>query len=150
MREDLPRGEDNEYNSRIRKAGYLIHFNPAIKCKYYARATFKASAKQMLANGESIGILYHIDRTAIGLRHIIPVLFVLGLIAGPILSVIYAPFFFVLLAALAIYLTCDLIASLSVAIKHGWKYILPIFVLFPIVHISYGIGTIIGLFKKKY
>ena len=150
MREDLPRGEDNEYNSRIRKAGYLIYFNPNIKCQYFARATFKASAKQMLANGESIGILYHIDRRAIGLRHIIPVMFVVGLITGPILSVLYTPFFIILLAALIAYFICELIASLSVGVKHGWKYLFPIFILFPLVHISYGIGTIKGLLKKKY
>ena len=57
MREDLPRGEDNEYNSRIRKAGYKIFFDPNIISSYFARPTLGASCKQMYANGNSIGYL---------------------------------------------------------------------------------------------
>ena len=80
MREDLPRAEDNEYNSRIRKAGYKVFFNPEIVSSYYARPTLKASCRQMYANGESIGHLFYVDRDSIGLRHMIPLIFVVGII----------------------------------------------------------------------
>lgn len=152
MREDLPRGEDNEYNSRIKKAGYSIYFDPRIECIYYARPTLKASCKQMFANGESIGHLFYVDRESIGLRHLIPLLFVLGIIIGGICSIFFKPIKYVFLAGLALYLTCDLIASIVAAKKHGWKYCLPLFVMFLCVHISYGLGTIKGIINggKKF
>ena len=150
MREDLPRGEDNEINSRIRQHGYDIYFNPQIVCTYFARPTFKTSAKQMYANGESIGILYYIDKKAIGLRHLIPVIFVLGLIGGAFLSLLWQPFAWLYAAGLGLYFACDLAASVMAASKYGFKYLLPLFFLFFMVHVSYGWGTIRGLIKKKY
>lgn len=150
MREDLPRGEDNEFNSRIRKAGYDIYFNPDIVCTYFARPTLKASAKQMFANGESIGILCYIDKSAIGLRHLIPLIFVLGLIWGSLLSLVFPPFLCLYALGILLYLICDFIASMQCALKHGVKYLLPLFLLFFVVHVSYGLGTIKGLLKRKY
>lgn len=149
MREDLPRGEDNEYNSRIKKAGYQIYFNPLIECIYYARPTFKASCKQMFANGESIGHLFYIDRESIGLRHLIPLLFVIGIIVGGVASLIFKPLLYVFIVGLGLYFFCDLIASMIVGMKHGWKYFFPLFVLFLFVHLSYGLGTIKGLLSGK-
>ena len=147
MREDLPRGEDNEYNSRIKKAGYSIYFDPRIECIYYARPTLMASCKQMFANGESIGHLFFVDRESIGLRHLIPLLFVLGIVVGIIASIIFRPLFYLYIAGLTLYFLCDFVASIIAGAKHGWKYCLPLFVLFFCVHISYGVGTIKGIMK---
>lgn len=144
MREDLPRGEDNEYNSRIKKAGYFIYFDPQIECIYYARPTLKASCKQMYANGESIGHLFYVDRESIGIRHLVPLLFVLGIIVGFIGAVFFKLFLYTLLVGLALYFACDLIASIIASKEHGWKYCLPLFLLFFCVHVSYGLGTIKG------
>lgn len=150
MREDLPRGEDNEFNSRIKKAGYNIYFNPEIVCTYFARPTLKASAKQMYANGESIGILYYIDKEAIGLRHMIPLVFVLGIIVGGLLSIFFQPLLYAYIAGVSLYIVCDIMAALQCAVKHGMKFFFPLALLFFVVHISYGFGTIKGLIKKKY
>jgi glycosyltransferase involved in cell wall biosynthesis len=149
MREDLPRAEDNEYNSRIRKAGYKVYFDPEIVSSYYARPTLESSCKQMYANGESIGHLFYVDRDSIGLRHIIPLLFVLGIIIGGVISVFWTPFLYVLLAGLGLYIVCDLVASFLAAKGHGWKYLCPLLVLFFCVHVSYGWGTVVGLFTGR-
>lgn len=150
MREDLPRGEDNEFNSRIRKAGYDIYFNPQIICTYFARPTLKASAKQMFANGESIGILYYIDKNAIGLRHLIPLIFVIGLVFGGVFSLVFRPFLYLYILGLLLYFACDLIESTRCALKHGLKFFSPLFILFFVVHVSYGLGIIKGLIKRRY
>lgn len=149
MREDLPRGEDNEFNSRIKRAGYSIYFDPAIECIYYARPTLKASCRQMYANGESIGHLFYVDRDSIGLRHMIPLIFVVGIIGGTILSLVFLPFVYLLLAGLCLYFLCDFVASLLAAKEHGWKFLLPLFVMFFCVHFSYGWGTIVGFFTGR-
>lgn len=149
MREDLPRAEDNEYNSRIRKAGYKVFFNPEIVSSYYARPTLKASCRQMYANGESIGHLFYVDRDSIGLRHMIPLIFVVGIIVGTILSLAFLPFVYLLLAGLCLYFLCDFVASFLAAKEHGWKFLLPLFVMFFCVHFSYGWGTIVGFFTGR-
>lgn len=146
MREDLPRGEDNEYNSRIRKAGYKIFFDPNIISSYFARPTLGASCKQMYANGNSIGYLYYIDREAIGIRHLVPLLFVVSGLFSIIISVLWSPFCYVFCGGLALYLIADAIASIMGA-KDNVKCTLPLFILFFCVHVSYGIGTIAGLIK---
>lgn len=149
MREDLPRGEDNEFNSRLRKAGYKIYLDPEIVCTYFSRDTLKANMKQMYANGESIGHLFYVDRDSISLRHLIPLLFVAGLIGGLILSCVWFPVFCILVAGLGLYILCDFVASCLAAKEHGWKYFLPLFLMFFCVHISYGWGTIVGLFTGR-
>lgn len=146
MREDLPRGEDNEYNSRIRKAGYKIFFDPNIISSYFARPTLGASCKQMYANGNSIGYLYYIDREAIGIRHLVPLLFVISGLFSIIISVLWSPFCYVFCGGLALYLITDAIASIMGA-KDNVKCTLPLFILFFCVHVSYGMGTIAGLIK---
>lgn len=146
MREDLPRGEDNEYNSRIRKAGYKIFFDPNITSSYFARPTLGASCKQMYANGNSIGYLYYIDREAIGIRHLVPLLFVVSGLFCIIISVLWSPFCYVFCGGLALYLIADAIASIMGA-KDNVKCTLPLFILFFCVHVSYGMGTIAGLIK---
>ncbi len=149
MREDLPRGEDNEFNSRIRKAGYKIYLDPEIVCTYFSRDTLKKNCQQMYANGESIGHLFYVDRDSIGLRHLIPLLFVIGIIGGAVLSCVWFPFFYAWIAGLALYFLCDLIASFMAAKEYGWKYHFPLFMMFFCVHVSYGWGTIVGMFTGR-
>ena len=109
-------GEDNEYNSRIHKAGYKVYLNPEVVCTYFSRDSILANMKQMYANGVSIGKLLYIDRASVGLRHLI------GLYA---------------FAAIA--------ATVSACMKFGWKYCLTLPLMFFLVHISYGWGTIVGI-----
>ena len=149
MREDLPRGEDNEFNSRIRKAGYKIYLDPEIVCSYFSRDTLRTNMKQMYANGESIGHLFYVDKDSVGIRHLIPLLFVGSILCGVALAFVWLPFFYALLVELCLYFTCDLLASILAAKEHGWKYLLPLFVMFFCVHISYGWGTIVGLFTGR-
>lgn len=148
MREDLPRGEDNEFNSRIRKAGYIIYLDPRIKCTYYARPDLKSSCHQMYNNGISIGNLFHIDRHAVGLRHIIPLLFVLSLAISIILMIIFPSLWYIVVGIIALYFLSATIASIDACSKFGWKYFFWLPVSFFCIHISYGFGTLIGLFKK--
>lgn len=149
MREDLARGEDNEYNSRIRKNGYKIYFDPEIRCAYYARATVGASVKQMYSNGLSIGHLFYVDRQSVGIRHIVPLLFVLS-IAFTLISSLFCPYMLYLLAAILLtYTVVNIFATILECIKNSWIYIFILPWLFFLIHISYGCGTIVGLIKSK-
>lgn len=136
MREDLPRGEDNEFNSRIRKAGYKVWLDPEIVSTYYARPTLKGSAKQMYGNGVSIAWLWEIDRESLGIRHLVPFIFLLSI-----------PF--TLGLSLVLYLIAALFANCMLCSKEGWKYFFHLLILFPTVHVSYGWGTLMGFLNEK-
>jgi len=152
MREDLARAEDNEYVSRIHKAGYKVYLDPAIVSTYYARDTFRGIIKQMYANGLSIGQLFYVDKSAIGLRHFVPFAFVCSLIISILGAIFFLPFLYLLLAILGAYVICALFATVALCVKNGWEYFLILPSLFFCVHVTYGWGTIVGLFKyaKQY
>lgn len=149
MREDLARGEDNEYNSRIRKAGYKIFLDPQIESTYYARDTVAGSARQMYANGKSIGELFYIDRAAIGLRHLVPLCFVSFLLVSFAIGFIWSPMWWFMGGILSLYFILATIAAISACVKFGFKYIFVLPWLFFIIHFSYGCGTIAGLMTCK-
>lgn len=147
MREDMPRAEDNEINSRLRKNGYSIFLDPEIVSSYFARDTFGTSIRQMYNNGVSIGHLFYVDKSAIGIRHFIPFAFVVGLVLGFILSFFSKWFLFLYLAGISLYVILNLVASMYECKKFGWKYMLTLPLLFISVHVAYGVGAIVGLFK---
>jgi len=149
MNEELNRGEDNEFNLRIRKAGYKILFDPNIISYYYARPTFYSFMKQMHDNGISIGILIRKDISTINLRHFIPLAFVLFLIVGGVLSFVNISIFICFCCILILYFILDLISSL-LAMHKDIRILLLIFCTTFFSHIIYGLGTIVGLYKGQY
>ena len=152
MREDLERAEDNEYVSRIKKTGYKVYLDPDIVSTYYARDSFKGLIKQMYANGVSIGQLFYVDCTAIGLRHFVPFAFLLSLFVSVIGAIFWKLFLWLLLIILCMYFLCAITATIALCGKNGWKYFYILPILFFCVHCSYGWGILIGLFKyaKQY
>lgn len=149
MREDLDRGEDNEYNSRIRQAGYKVFFDPDIISTYYARESLGASARQMYANGLSIGRLLFIDRKSVGLRHLVPFIFVLSLIVSFVAGYFSDAMLCMGVIILVFYFIAAFTATFVACLKFNFRYLFILPVLFFIVHLSYGWGTIIGILKGK-
>lgn len=148
MNERLDRGEDNEYNCRIRKAGYLIYFNPQIKSFYFARKSLCSSMKQMYSNGYSIGRLLFIDYHSVSLRHLVPFFFVISLLIASMFSFFSVEGRIVLGAIMACYILTDLLASVIASVKFGLKNLLVLPFFFFVIHVAYGLGTIIAILKK--
>lgn len=150
MNEHLHRGEDNEYNSRIRRSGYKILLDPRIKSVYYARKDLMSFLKQMYTNGFSVGVLLRLSTRYVEIRHIIPMLFFLFVPVG-ILSVLFTIHALrILFAVLAIYLLLDLFFAIKSCSRENIRIVpMMIFSVF-LVHICYGIGTIQGLLKGRF
>lgn len=149
MRADLARGEDNEYNSRIRKAGYTVWLDPEIRSSYYARATWEASCKQMYANGISIGQLFYVDRAAIGFRHLVPLAFVLAITGAIVIGSFTLYGWYLLASILGAYMLAAIYADIDACRKYGWEYLFILPPMFFSIHLSYGFGTLVGLIKRK-
>lgn len=149
MNETLRRGEDNEFNARIIKAGYSVWFVPQIQFTYYSRKNTKSLLRQIYANGFSIGRLLSLDPTVVSVRHIVP-LFVICTLAVLILCSCFFTWAIWLSAFLAaLYLLLDVFFTIEAACHSKQPIALPLIWLFPLTHLTYGLGTFTSLFCKK-
>jgi len=83
--ETLRRAEDWELNSRIRAAGHLVLFTPALQVTYWPRAGLDALRRQMYATGAWRGHLVRRHRTT-PLRYLPPPLVALLVAASALIA----------------------------------------------------------------
>lgn len=143
--ERLTRNQDNEMNYRIRKNGGKIYLAKDIGLSYYCRDSIKGIVDMALKNGTWNVITMRLCPGAMGVRHFIPFLFVCSMILLPVASLLYRPFIYLFGFEMFIYIIIDLYFSGRQAVNI--KQFLLLFILFPAFHISYGIGTIFGIYK---
>ena len=172
--EELGRTEDNEIHYRMRKAGYKLCFDPDIISYQYTRSSLKAMLKQKYANGYWIGKTSKVCPKCLSIYHFVPFAFVSAIIAsGSVIgatglaecikkrhnhtlgkgisalrkvTVVLTTVMWVLYALMA-----SGMAAVSAFKAEDKRNItnacLP--VLFLLLHLSYGIGTIAGLMDKS-
>lgn len=149
--ERLTRNQDNEMNFRIRKNGGKIYLSDDIRFSYYCRDSIKGISDMAIKNGMWNVITMKLCPGSMGVRHFIPFLFLISLIGLPILSLFNSKFFNILIAELVLYLGLDIFYSFKETKKI--KYAAMVCLLFPVFHITYGCGSLKGLFKllgKEY
>lgn len=145
--EELVRNQDDELNFRVQKTGKKILLNPKIKSTYYSRGDFKKLWRQYYQYGFwKVRVIQKHKRPA-SIRHLIPLLFVAFLALGGVVSVFSKLLRIGYFATILLYLLLDGIFSFKISSKKGFKLFPYLFVTFPILHISYGIGFILGLFN---
>ena len=142
--EKLGRTEDNEIHYRMRKAGYKLCFNPNIISFQFTRPTLKKMILQKYKNGYWIGLTTGISPKCLSWYHFVPLLFVIGIFFTSILFMFDIPEFGIIMWVS--YCLSAIIMSILAFSKNGSLYTLIILpFLFFLLHISYGIGTIVGL-----
>jgi len=150
MNEKLPRGEDNEYNTRIRKAGYKILLDPLIRSYYFARKDLNSFIRQMYINGFSVGVLIRLSPSFIRIRHIIPLLFLMFIMASSVLSIFFPPVFVAFICVIALYFLLDLIFAFKICSKGDIELLPVMFFSVFLIHLSYGLGTMHGLWQGRF
>lgn len=147
--EALARTEDNEIHYRMQKAGYKLCFNPEIISYQHTRNSFKSMIKQKFANGKWIGLTLSVSPKCLSYYHFVPFIFVMGLILTAILAFAGYPLLFEILILL--YSMFDFVNTVSCFTMreiYPQYFLLPF--LFPIMHIAYGVGTIVGVCKIPF
>ena len=138
--EELIRNQDYELNIRIRKSGRLVWFTPELHVVYFPRRNLVSLAKQYFGYGtwKRKVILKHPE--SLKLRQIIAPAFVSALLLSVILGLSFNN---LLLIFPIIYASAVILATLSI---RGINLIvrLGLFVAFPIMHIFWGLGFLIG------
>lgn len=143
---ELLRTEDNEMHYRIRKAGYKLYFDPDIVSYQYARSDFKKMIKQKYGNGYWIGRTLGVCPGCISLFHLVPLAFVIGILLTTMLALC---FFWQWAAVMwgAYLLFCLTGTACTIINKKAnkWTFLMPVLFLF--MHVSYGVGTFVGITK---
>lgn len=147
--EKLGRTEDNEMNYRIRKAGYRICYSPDIISYQHTRSSLKAMLKQKYGNGYWVALTLKVCPGCLSYYHFVPFLFVLAILLTTVLAVCGYPFLGILMWCVY-WLASILMAVISVVYvkKNIYQILLPM--LFFLMHVSYGVGSLLGVLKLPF
>lgn len=147
--ENLLRTEDNEMHYRIRKNGYKLCYDPQIVSYQYARGNLRKMIKQKYGNGYWIGLTLGVCPGCISIYHLIPFAFIMGIVMTSALAM----FGIWQLAALmwGMYAAFAAANTLITGIQEKFYPQTPLLCfIFLILHISYGLGTTVGLMKLPF
>ena len=145
--ERLTRNQDNEMNFRIRSNGGKIFLSNDIKLAYYSRNTIKGILKMAFQNGMWNVITMKLCPGSMGVRHFVPLAFLLSLIFMPILSAFVPVFWWLFLAEILLYSALNVVCSLHNQNGTGKTHFFLKLIIFPLFHICYGAGSLFGIFK---
>lgn len=148
--ENLGRTEDNDYHYRVRKAGYKICYNPEICSYQFSRSSISNSVKQKYGNGFWVGRTLFVQPKCISLFHFVPFCFLIAILGCILLAVFNIGF--VLNLIIAAYGIVDVLLSIMAIVSEKrffLEYLLLPF-MFLVLHLSYGIGTLFGLFSVLF
>lgn len=145
----LPRSEDNDINQRIRQAGYRLCYSPDIVYYQHTRATLKGMLRQKYGNGYWIGKTMGINPKCFSIYHFVPLCFVLGILGTSLLWALGYP-----LLGKLMWGAYGLLVLFCTAVELGKKPFNPANLLLPVMflllHVSYGVGTLIGLIEMPF
>ncbi len=140
--EALIRNQDDEFHYRLNAAGFRIMMLPQLKIVYFVRESFKKLFIQYYNYGLYKPLVFKKVRSGMRARHLIPSLFVIYLISLP-----FAFFSIVWLLPLLFYGIFTIYFGWKGI--NSWKAKLWTPAVFPVLHISYGLGFLNGLYKWK-
>lgn len=147
--ENLSRGQDMEFNLRLKMAGGKTILVPDAVVYYSARSDFKTFCTHNFRNGVwAILPFKHSTVVPVSLRHLVPLAFVSSLIISGILSLFFQIFFLPFLLIIGSYSTCNIYFSARMASKKKdirYFFIMP--AIYSSLHIAYGLGSLFGLMR---
>lgn len=141
--EDLIRNQDDDFNFRVTQAGGKIWFESKISLKYYVRGNFEGLFRQFFQYGYWKVFVNKKHKAVTTFRQLIPPLFVLFTICYPFISLL--PFFhFIGNIGFSIYFILGVLFAIKKS--NSITDTVFIFITFPILHYSYGLGYLLGIF----
>ncbi len=141
------RNEDDDLTFRMIERGFKIYSTPAIKSIYYPRSTYSSLFKQYFEYGMwKVAIIKKHGRPA-RFSHLVPMAFVTFLAIFGIASFFFEKIFWMFIFVMGIYILLNLYFSFKndkvTTIPDKLRLMLVHFIL----HISYGLGFWVGIFK---
>lgn len=133
--ETLVRNQDYELNIRLRKAGGVIWFDPALEVTYRPRPTLRALARQFVEYGAWKRHVLALHPGSLKVRQVVPPLALVAIAVALVAS----PWFPLALVVPGAYALAVFGASLTTAPRH----ILRLALVFPTMHMSWAWGFLV-------
>lgn len=145
--EELVRNQDDEYNYRIREMGGKLLLADDVRSKYYSRASLWKLWMQYFQYGFYKVRVLQKHPKQMSFRQFVPPLFVLGLLLSFCVTLSVAWGWIFLALIVGIYLAANFGATVTTAFRKSWRHLPLLPVCFAILHTSYGVGFLCGLFN---
>ncbi len=145
--EELVRNQDDEFNQRLLKDGGRILLVPDVTVDYYARDSIAKVARMYYQYGYFKPLVAKKLGRIGTLRQVVPAAFVLALAVSLVLGVWFVPAKIVFVGILGAYLVTMLVAGVATIPKNGFRTSALLFVVFPVLHLSYGWGSLLGIVR---
>jgi len=147
--EELVRNQDDEFNYRLRKHGGRILLSPRLKSKYATRSTPASLWRQYFQYGYwKVRVMQKHPRL-MRLRQFVPTVFVLALLATLLFAWLFPSGWIPFSLVAGSYALANLAVSIGLAYQRGWKYLAMLPAVYAILHLSYGMGFLVGLVKFR-
>lgn len=145
---ELTRNQDDEFNARLINHGGSIYLIPQLVIKYTARDTLYKMCKMYYQYGLYKPLVNKKLGSPATIRQFFPLLFLLGIIFGGILSLFSNIIMWIYITVLVLYIAIGITIGCKFAVKHQ-RPLLAILMpyVFANVHLSYGYGYLIGIYK---
>lgn len=141
----LTRNQDNELNYRIRKNGGKIYLSSDIKFTYYCRDSVGSICDMARKNGKWNVITSYFVPNSMGVRHFVPLIFLLSVILLSLCGIFLQQAYVALGIEMAVYFAAAFFFSAKATSNPREIVLLP--ALFFLFHISYGYGSVMGVFS---
>ena len=137
--ESLLTNEDYEFNARVRQAGGTVWLDPSIRSTYFARSSFKELARQYWRYGFWKARMLRRYPDTLRWRQALPPAFVLGLILGSILALVWRPAGWLVGGVMLFYLSILFLAGLQQAwMKRDPALLLGVPLAVLLMHLAWG------------
>jgi succinoglycan biosynthesis protein ExoA len=145
--EELVRNQDDEYNYRLRHLGAQILLASEIRSRYYSRSSLASLGSQYFQYGYwKVRVLQKHPRQMRS-RQYVPALFVSSLFLSIVAGFFLSGVGWLLTLVAGSYGLGNLGAAGWTAGRRGWRYFPLLPLAFATLHIGYGLGFILGLFR---
>lgn len=143
--EELIRNQDDEFNQRLLKAGGRILLVPDVVIDYFARDSLGKVGRMYYQYGYFKPLATRKIGTVGTARQAVPGAFIMFLIVSLVLSSSISWMRLAFAVGVAGYLAVILLGSIAALVSNGPKVGLLAAVTFPMVHFSYGFGSLRGV-----
>lgn len=146
--EEIWPNEENIFCYTVKKNGYRLIYEPNAIVWHHRRSIFLSHTQQVFRYGRGRGQMMKLFPDSAKMVHFLPLIFVISLIAGALLSLLDNFFFMVYLTAVLTYFAVVLVTSAKIVVQ---KKDLKAFLILPpsffLHHCAYGVGLFRGLFS---
>lgn len=147
--EELVRNQDDEYNYRLRSLGYRLLLTPDIRSRYFSRNSLRKLWWQYFQYGVYKVRVMQKHPWQMRPRQFAPLILVSTILLGGVLSPLSGAIRRPWIVALLAYSGLNFLASLQIAGRSGWRHLGRLPLVFAILHLSYGLGFLNGLWKFR-